>query len=151
MAIGELCSREVIVIYRKDSVADAARLMRERHVGSVVVIEPGDGRRPVGMLTDRDIAVGVVALGLDPEKTLVEAVMRPGLVFLRETDGVGRAVALMRDQGVRRLPVVDASDRLVGLLAADDLLDVLAGEMSDLAVMASRGMTREARERAAVL
>ncbi len=151
MAIGELCSREVIVIYRKDSVADAARLMREHHVGSLVVIEPGDGRRPVGMFTDRDIAVGVVALGLDAEKTLVEAVMRPGLVCLRETDGVGRAVALMRDQGVRRLPVVDASDRLVGLLAADDLIDVLAGEMSDLAVMASRGMTREARERAAVV
>lgn len=151
MAIGELCSREVIVIYRKDSVADAARLMREHHVGSLVVIEPADGRLPVGMFTDRDIAVGVVALGLDAEKTLVEAVMRPGIVSLRESDGVGRAVALMRDQGVRRLPVVDASGRLVGLLAADDLLDVLAGEMSDLAVMASRGMTREARERAAVV
>ena len=155
MAIGELCSREVIVIYSKDSVADAARLMREHHVGSLVVIEREDGAeggpRPVGMFTDRDVAVGVVALGLDPEKTLVEAVMRPGVAVLRESDGVGRAVALMRDQGVRRLPVTDASGRLVGLLAADDLLDLLAGEMSDLAVTASRGIGRETRERAAVL
>jgi len=150
MAIGELCNREVVYIFAKESIADAARLMREHHVGSVVVVDQDDGGRPIGMITDRDIAIGVVALGLDPQTILVEGIMRPGIVCVAETDGVTRAVALMRDQGVRRLPVVDERGRLVGLVAADDLLDLFAGEVSDLATIVSRGMRREARERVPV-
>lgn len=151
MAVGDLCSRKVVIAFRKDTVADACRLMRENHIGSVVVVEDGARNAPVGMITDRDVAIGVVALGLDPETTLVEAVMRPGIAAVAETDSVRDAIALMRDQGVRRLPVVDRAGRLAGVIAADDLLDLLAGEISDLAVMVSRGMTREHNERAAVL
>lgn len=77
MGIGEICSREMFYIARSESCAQAGRLMRENHVGSLVVVEkaaaPGV---PLGMITDCDLAVGVMALGLDPEKTLVEAVMR---------------------------------------------------------------------------
>lgn len=151
MAVGDVCSRNVVIVFRNDTVADACRLMRERHVGSVVVVDGDGGKAPVGMLTDRDVAVAVVAPGLDPETTLVAAVMRPGTVAVPETRGIGDAIALMRDQGVRRLPVVDQAGRLVGLLAADDLLDLLAGEISDLAVMVSRGVTREQIERAPIV
>jgi CBS domain-containing protein len=77
MRVGELCSREVVFIGRNESVADAARLMRQHHIGSLVVADKNDGRLvPGGMITDRDVAVGVVALGLDAEKTPVEAAMR---------------------------------------------------------------------------
>ena len=75
MAIGEICSREVVFVARSESCAQAARLMRENHVGSLVVVaKPGTPVMPVGMITDRDLAVGVMALGLDAEKTLVEAI-----------------------------------------------------------------------------
>ncbi|HEY6824021.1 MAG TPA: CBS domain-containing protein, partial [Steroidobacteraceae bacterium] len=97
MQIADVCNRNVVFVLARDSVADAARVMRERHVGSLVVVEGAEVRRPVGMLTDRDIAVGVVALGLDPETTLVSSVMRPGLVSAHAFEPLERAVALMRD------------------------------------------------------
>jgi CBS domain-containing protein len=151
MAIGEICSREVVFVARSESCAEAARLMRENHVGSLVVVEeaaaPGV---PIGMITDRDLAVGVMALGLDPEKTLVEAVMRPRIAQVRESEGLGRAIALMRAEGVRRLPVVKADGTLVGILAADDLIELFADELSGLAAMIGKSARLERAERRAV-
>ena len=144
MSIKEICNRNIVFARRGESIADAAKLMREHHVGSVVVVEDRGGRRlPVGMLTDRDIAIGVVALGLDPAKTPVEGAMRAELVSARENDSINRAVSLMRAQGVRRVPVVDAGGALVGLLAADDLMELFAGEMAGLAAVIGRGEQRE--------
>jgi CBS domain-containing protein len=152
MAIGEICSREVVYVARSESCAQAARLMRENHVGSLVVVaQPGTPVMPLGMVTDRDLAVGVMALGLDPEKTLVEAAMRPRIALLRESEGIGRAIALMRAEGVRRLPVVDADGRLVGILAADDLIDLLAEELSGLAAMIGKSARLERAERRAAV
>jgi len=151
MAIGEICSREAVFVARNESCAQAARLMREHHVGSLVVVQQ-DGRRvPAGMITDRDLAVGVMALGLDPEKTIVEAVMRPDVAVVRESEGIGRAIALMRAQAVRRLPVVDDSGALAGVLAADDLIELFAEEMSGLAAMLAKSPRRETEERRAAL
>lgn len=148
MTIAELCTRDVVVMGRNESTAEAARLMREHHIGSIVVVERGDGAaRPIGMITDRDIAVGVVALGLDAVATAAEAAMRAGVVSVREDEGIGRVVALMRSEGVRRLPVVDAAGSLVGVIAADDLVDLLAEEMAGLAAMFDRGVRREREER----
>lgn len=152
MGVGELCSREVVFIRRSESVLDAARLMREQHVGSLVVVDVTQVRRvPVGMITDRDIVVGIVALRLDAQNTQVEAAMRAEVVAITESEGIGRAAQLMRAKGVRRLPVVDAAGALVGVLAADDLLELLAEEMSGLAGMLGRGASRERAERTAVL
>ena len=151
MIVADICSTEPVIVFRNDTVADACRVMREHHIGAVVVVDDNRRNGPVGMITDRDVAVGVVALGLDPETTLVDAAMRPGIIAVAQTASVRDAIALMRDQGVRRLPVVDHGGHLVGLLAADDLLDLLAGEISDLAIMVSRGVTRESRERTATV
>ena len=152
MAIGEICSRDVVLVARNESCAQAARLMREHHVGSLVVVQEDVAPRvPSGMITDRDLAVGVMALGLDAEKTLVEAVMRPDVAMVRVSEGVGRALALMREQGVRRLPVVDALGALVGVIAADDLIELFAEEMSSLAAMVAKGPRREREERRAAL
>jgi CBS domain-containing protein len=151
MAIGEICSRQVVFIGRNESCAQAARLMRENHVGSLVVVaQAGTPVLPVGMITDRDLAVGVMALGLDPEKTLVEAAMRPRIALVRDSEGLGRAIALMRAEGVRRLPVVDAEGNLVGILAADDLIELFADELSGLATMIGKGARLERAERRAV-
>lgn len=150
MGVGEICSREVVFAKRNESVAQAARLMREHHVGSVVVADERNGRRfPVGIVTDRDIAVGVVALGLDPEKRNVESAMPAELVCVRENDGLGRAVALMRAQGVRRLPVIDAAGGLIGILSADDALEVLSEELYCLAGMVAAGERFERDQRKA--
>lgn len=151
MAIGEICNREVVFTRRGESVLEAAILMREHHVGSLVVVDDSGGKRvPLGLITDRDIAVGVVALGLDPAKAGVGEVMSPEIVCEREDAGVAETVALMRRKGLRRLPVVDAAGTLVGLVAADDLLALLAEELSGLASMVAREESREMRQRRAV-
>jgi CBS domain-containing protein len=149
--IGEVCSREVVFVARNESCAQAARLMREHHVGSLVVLRDNSVPRiPVGMITDRDLAVGVMALGLDPEKTLDEAAMRPEVATIRESEGIGRAIALMRAHGVRRLPVVDSLGALVGVIAADDLVELFAQEMSGLASLIAAGPRRERDQRRAM-
>lgn len=152
MTIGAICSREVVFVGPGESCAQAARLMREHHVGSLVVARQ-DGARlvPVGMITDRDLAVGVMALGLDPEKTVVEAVMRPEVALVREDESLGHAIALMRQHGVRRLPVTDSAGALVGLLAADDLIELLGEEMAGLAAMVAVAPKKERAERRAAL
>ncbi len=148
MAIGEICTREVVIAQRDISVKAAAQLMREYHVGCVVLVEERGGkRRPVGLLTDRDIVVAVTALGLDPEPIRAGDVASPELVELREDAGVADAVAAMRQKGVRRLPVVDADGALVGIVAADDILELLAEEMQGLAAMVSREHRRESAQR----
>ena len=151
MAIGEICNREVVFARQNESVRSAALLMREHHVGSLVVVDESGGKRiPAGILTDRDIAVGVVALGLDPEATPVGAVMSPEVVVEREDAGVAETVALMRQKGLRRLPVVDRAGSLVGLVSADDLLELLAEELTALASMVAREQRRETEQRRAL-
>jgi signal-transduction protein with cAMP-binding, CBS, and nucleotidyltransferase domain len=139
-----------VYIARSESCAQAARLMRENHVGSLVVVaQAGTPVMPIGMITDRDLAVGVMALGLDADRTVVEAVMRPRIALVRDTDGLGRAVTLMRAEGVRRLPVVDADGNLVGILAADDLIELFADELAGLAAMIGKSARIERAERRA--
>jgi CBS domain-containing protein len=134
----------VILAGKSDSVATAAKLMREHHIGSLVVVDrQGDKVVPAGMFTDRDVAVGVVALGLDPAASTVGDVMNPELICIREDASVAETVALMWKKGVRRLPVVNAAGGLVGLIAADDLLQLLSEEMSSLAGIISREERRE--------
>lgn len=144
MAIGEICSRDVIFARRNESVAVGAALMRQHHVGSLVVVDDNGGkRRPVGIVTDRDIVLAVVAPGIDPDTIRLGDVMSPELVAVRDNAGVAESIDLMRLKGVRRLPVVDSGGALVGLVAADDLILLLAEEMSGLAAMLSREEKRE--------
>jgi CBS domain-containing protein len=148
MAIGEICSRDVVLTRRDTSVREAARLMREYHVGALVVVdETGEGRRPVGVLTDRDIVVGIVAKGLDADELRVDEVMAPQVITATERAGVAETMELMRAKGVRRVPVVDARGMLVGIVTADDFVDLLAEEMSALARMIAREQHREAADR----
>jgi len=150
MPIGEICSREVVCAKRDATVKTAARLMREQHVGSIVVVEePEDKRIPTGIVTDRDIVVAVVALGLDPEVIEIGDIMGANLVSVKEDWGIAEVVELFQLKGVRRLVVTDSDGYLVGIVAADDVLSLLAEEMSALASMVGGERKREAAMRKA--
>jgi len=151
MPIGEICSREVICARRDATVKTAARLMREHHVGSIVVVDESTEKRvPAGVVTDRDITVAVVALGLDPEVIQIGDVMGPALVSVTENWGVAEIAHLMRVKAVRRVVVTDNQGALVGIVAADDVLALLAEEMSELAAMVHAEQKHEAALRRAV-
>ena len=148
MSIGELCNRDVAFAMRETTIAAAARLMRHYHVGSLVVVDEKAGRRvPVGIITDRDIVVEVVATGLDAGTITVGDIMVQEIVTAPESMGVMETIQLMRVKGVRRLPVVDAGGGLAGIVTVDDLLDVLAEELSELARIVVREQVREAQLR----
>lgn len=145
MTIGEICSREVVVCTRPTSIEAAADLMRRHHVGDLVVVDerPNGRRMPVGIVTDRDIAVGIVAKGMNPEGIAVAELMAPEIVVGQESDSVLDTVARMRAHGIRRLPIVDAEGILVGIVSADDLLDLFAEELTALARLVAQGQRRE--------
>lgn len=127
MSVARICTREVQLAEANESVREAARRMLERNVGSLVVVD-GD-RRPIGMLTDRDLALRVVATGRDPSSCSVEQVMTTMPRVFSEDLPIERALWLMRAWGVRRVPVVDGERRLAGVLALDDVVSLLAGEL----------------------
>lgn len=148
MAIGEVCNREVIVARIEDSVLEAARLMRQYHVGNVVVIEErGDVRVPVGIVTDRDVVVEVVAPGLDPATITVGDIMVSRLATVRESAGVFDTIRYMREKGVRRVPVVMDDGSLAGIVTLDDLLALLAEELDAFAKLMKREQERESAAR----
>jgi len=132
--IRDLCVPAVSVAYRGMAVSDAARLMHEHHVGSLIVIEEREsGKMPIGILTDRDIVISVVARDLDARTIPVSEVMSTDLVAVRDEDNITDALALMRRRGVRRAPVVTRGGVLVGIVTLDDLLRMLVGQLNDLA------------------
>jgi len=144
MSVGEICNREVVTIEKGATVAKAARLMRQFHVGSVVVVADGeDSRRPVGIITDRDLAIEILAQEVPVETVTVGDVMGPELLTAREEDGVWETIMRMRAMGVRRLPVINRHGALTGILTMDDLLQFIVGELSDLVKLVRREQKRE--------
>jgi signal-transduction protein with cAMP-binding, CBS, and nucleotidyltransferase domain len=145
MSVGEICNREVVVIDRKASVYEAARMMRNQHVGSLVVVDADSATpmRPVGIVTDRDLVVEIMAKEVPEEALATGDIIAPELLTARETDGVWETIMRMRAMGVRRLPVVNPGGDLSGMLTMDDLLKFIADEMSDLVRLVRREQTRE--------
>jgi len=131
MEVGTICQRLVFTIRRFDDVSRAAQLMREKHVGYLVVVELDPLAHPVGVLSDRDIGVGGVARGVDPRTLRVGDIMTVDPVTARESDSVEAALQKMREFGVRRLPVVNARRELVGILS-DDVFQVIAGDAQEV-------------------
>jgi CBS domain-containing protein len=144
MLVGDVCNRDVVISDRNDLILDAAKLMRHHHVGDVVVVEERGGRYfPIGILTDRDLVVEVLASDVTPETLLVGDVMSFELVSAKEDESVLDAIKRMRDKGVRRMPVVSADGALKGIITMDDLLDLIAEQLADLVAMVGRGKRRE--------
>ncbi|HTP94886.1 MAG TPA: CBS domain-containing protein [Burkholderiales bacterium] len=148
MKMAEICTREVVQVRARTSVAEAAALMRSRHVGDLVVTDDIAGKAmPLGIVTDRDIVVEVVAAGVDPATLSVGDIMGRRLVTAGETEEISDVLPRMRHEGVRRIPVVDEDGALVGIISLDDLLEVLAQELTDTVRLMSWGRVREQRTR----
>lgn len=150
MQIRELCVCAVVTCSRATDAAEIARLMREKHVGDVIVVdaEPG-GVKPVGIVTDRDLVIHVMAPGVAAESVRAGDLMREDqLVTVLESERVHDAICTMRGQGVRRLPVVDTRNHLVGVLTSDDIASFLAQELSELAQVVPREIRLEQTRRA---
>lgn len=142
MSVGKYCVRSVCSVPPEETARAAAQRMQADGVGCVVVTDQG---RPVGMLTDRDIALGVLREDLDAEKLPVRDLMQSPVVALAEDASLAEAVKTLRRAAVRRLVVVDRERRVVGLLAADDLLRLMATELGDLAEALRVQLSREAK------
>lgn len=148
MPIGEICNRGVVFATRDTSILETAQLMRRHHVGDLVVVDEKNGKRiPVGIVTDRDIVIEVIAKEADINSLTAGDIMGPELVTAREAEGVFETIQLMRLKGVRRMPVVDTQGGLVGIVSVDDLVELLAEEMNELAKLISREQVREAKNR----
>ena len=144
MTIGKVCNREVVFIDTQASVPEAARLMREYHVGDLVVVKEKTGKRvPVGIVTDRDIVLEVIAEGVGMDDVNVGDIMSANLVTARENDGLLETIKVMRAKGIRRLPVINDDNELVGILSVDDLIELLSEQVVDLARLIALEQGRE--------
>lgn len=148
MPISEICNREVIIVQRETTVHEAAKLMRQHHVGSVVVVEERKGVRvPVGIVTDRDLVVEIMAPDLVQMVITVGDIMGAKLVTVQDDMGIYESIQYMRGEGVRRLPVVDSKGGLIGILALDDLLELLAEELLELSRLVKHEQKKESMTR----
>jgi predicted transcriptional regulator len=148
MSVGEICNREVIVIQRDATIVEAAKLMRQYHVGAVIVVEKRDGRQvPVGVVTDRDLVIEVMATELDENVITVGDIMAQEIFTIKESAASYEAIEFMRRKTARRLPVVDEAGELVGILTLDDALQLLSEELLDLAKLVRYEQKKETRHR----
>ena len=144
MTVGHFCNREVVICGRKSTIVEVAQLMRLHHVGDVVIVEDReDITVPVGIITDRDLVVELIAEGVDLDAVTVGDVMSYELVTARTDDSIWETLKRMRGQGVRRIPVVNDQGGLEGILALDDILELLAEELSMLAKVPACAQTKE--------
>ena len=149
MLTGDICNRNVVVAPKTEMIVDAAKRMRTSHVGDLVVVERRNGGHvPIGIVTDRDIVVSVVAG--DPDHInylLVSDVMTDDLITAREHDSIESALKLMHENGVRRLPIVNDTGMLVGILTLDDVLRYLTAQQSELVQLVAREQQHERQYR----
>ncbi|HTY94809.1 MAG TPA: CBS domain-containing protein [Steroidobacteraceae bacterium] len=148
MLLDSICMLDVACCSPRTTVLQAARLMREKHTGDLVVTEEdGDARKPLGIITDRDVVVEVLAKGLDPATTPVGSVIRTPVVIAQGTEDSSVVLERMKEHGIRRIPVVDAHERLIGIVTVDDLFRQLATDADLLTQIIARERSREQRTR----
>ena len=148
MRIPEICTTEVVCCRPQASALDAARLMRHKHVGDVVVVSDPEGDRvPLGVVTDRDLTIEVLGNGRDAAQTTLSDVMRSPVVVATESEDASSVLERMRFHGVRRIPVVDARGTLVGIVTLDDLLQAILSDMQTLLASQTKAQRREQSSR----
>ena len=143
MTAGEVCNRQVVVTRPDMWLVEAVNLMRTHHVGDLVVLREPDGERvPIGIVTDRDIALAVDRLLRLPQLKVAD-VMSADLVTSPEHESLYDALKKMQSYGIRRLPVVNERGGLEGILTFDDVLELLSEELTDLAKLVAKEQKRE--------
>lgn len=149
MPINECCNMGAVFCDPDTPITDVAALMRKHHVGAVVVIEEKEqGQVPVGIVTDRDIVMEAIALKVDVTVFTAGDLMTSPVVTTREDAGLVETLRLMRDRQVRRLPVVTHIGTLYGIVTSDDIINLLAMELSLMtgAIVAQQGAEEQLRK-----
>lgn len=150
MLVKDICTRDVVTMTTGATVVEAARAMREKHTGDVIVVASSERGplRPVGIVTDRDLVLAVVAQAAERtgQLTIGDAMQRRDLVTIGEDEEVSTALERMLHAAVRRLPVVDGAGGIVGVLSVDDVLVMLADEMNAIARLVRAQPRREESE-----
>jgi CBS domain-containing protein len=132
MTVGSICTRRVITVDRGIDIAKAAGVMRDNSIGYLVVTDRAGDGVPVGVLTDRDIVIKVLAKDVDPHSLTVGDVMTPDPLVAADDDGISQTLRRMRGLGVRRVPVVGARGYVSGVLSIDDVVDHVVGQLADV-------------------
>lgn len=144
MSAGEYCNRDVVIAERDESIRTVVELMRKHHVGDVIVVNKENGStKPIGILTDRDIVIELLAKDVGLAEVAVGDVMSYELVSVTEETKLMDVIKRMRGKRVRRMPVVDDSGGLVGIITADDIVELLSEQLSDLAVLIANEISKE--------
>jgi CBS domain-containing protein len=148
MLLKDVCTPNVVCCGAQTSVLEAARLMRHKHVGDLVVVDdPRDEGVPLGIVTDRDLVVEVLGNGLDPATTTLGSLMRTPVVIAHESEDTAQVLERMRAHGVRRIPVVAHEGETVGIITLDDLLRLFVADASALLAIMTQGRTNEQHQR----
>ncbi len=144
MQAGEVCKRDVVTAAADMPVVEIAQLMRKQHVGSIVIVDEKDTiSKPVGIITDRDLVLEVLALKVDPLKLLVSDLMSDDIIFKNYNDDIWHCMQVMKSNGIRRLPIVDHRQSLIGIITLDDVIDVLITQLGELSRTISNEQYRE--------
>lgn len=147
MSVGEFCTREVVIANKKADITEVAQLMRKYHVGDVIVVERKDEQTiPVGIITDRDIVVELIAQKVDLDDVTAADVMSFDMLVVTTKDGIWETLQQMRSRGVRRVPVVNERGSLEGILCHDDMVELLAEELTLLARITGSCQERERKK-----
>lgn len=149
MLVRDYANLNVICCGPDTPIAEVASLMRRHHVGDVVVLgsEQEGARVPIGLITDRDILVETLSLGVDPKLFMASDLMSTPVTTVQEDASLSEALAVMRGKNVRRLPVVNRAGNLFGIITSDDVLNVIAAELSMVAGLIVEQPVREGRLR----
>jgi len=144
MGVGHYCNREVVITEKDATIREIAQLMRKHHVGDVVIVEPTTGgNRPMGIVTDRDLVIEILAQEIDPDSVTAADFMSVELVTAGEKDGLLDTLEQMHIHGVRRMPVVNEAGDLEGILVADDMLELVSEQISALVKLVKREILEE--------
>jgi CBS domain-containing protein len=143
MKIVDLCERDIVTVLASASVREAAAAMRDQHVGALAVTDPYEPGRVIGIVTDRDLVLELLATGRPVEGQAIGSLCRTDLAGVAANASLDEAIRAMQRSGVRRLLVMGDNDQVVGLVAMDDLVHAVAGELDALAGTLRTGVIRE--------
>ena len=145
MSLPSICIKDVVTTNGEMTILEAARLMKNGHIGDLVVVKQNGTKKPIGILTDRDIVKFVVADNQMPEKVLVEDIMSRTLVTVPQTISLFEALDIMQENGIHRVPVVNSEGSLIGIVASADILSILASELVSLSEISQQQISKEKR------
>lgn len=147
MRVGELCIRDTVIVSKNESVAEAAGLMERHHVGTLVVVDALKEKNiPIGIITDRDIALRVVAADKRHDTSVCD-IISGELSTVKEDASLYETLGLMKEKGIRRVPVVDEAGYLAGILSLDDIYEFLIEEMETIESLVVRENRHERKGR----